>query len=168
MSEKRIICDGLEINYKGLFEINDLLRKIDEITATRGYAKFEKRREQLTRETHREFKMELRPTKKKSDYFALMIKIRMHITNMEDVEVTRDKIKMRLNKGNINMIFDAWTTTDYEWRWEQKPLFYFLRNIFERAIYKFHTDKHTGELDDDCHFIKNNIKAYLELQKFAK
>jgi hypothetical protein len=165
MSEKKLYLDGLELNYEGLFDLKALLKTIDSLAKQRGYAKGEKRREELVRAAGKEFKMELRPSKKKTDYFALMVKLRIHITNMTDVEVVKDDVKTIMNKGNINIIFDAWTTTDYEMRWEQKPLFYFLRNIFERTIYKFHTDRFAGELIDDTHFIMNNIKAFLNLGK---
>ena len=166
MSEKKLYLDGLELNYEGLFDINALLKAIDGIIKDRGYVKGEKRREEMIKAEGREFSMELRPVKKKTDYFVLMVKMRIHITNMTDVEVEKDDVRTMMNKGNISIIFDAWTTTDYELRWEQKPLFYFLRNLFERAIYKFHTDRYSDELIDDTHFFYNNIKAFLNLGKF--
>lgn len=166
MTEKRLVVDGLEIDYKGLFDLNGLLKEIDKVSAERGYAKNEKRRIEKVLPEGKEFSMELRPTKKKAEYFALMLKIRMNITNMKDVEVLRDNVPTRLNEGEIHIIFDAWTTTSYEWRWEQKPLFYFLRNMFDRFVYKFHTDRYLDELSDDCHFVHNNVKAYLNLHQF--
>jgi len=168
MSEKKLYLDGLELNYEGLFNLNELLKAIDSIIKDRGYAKGEKRREETIKSTGREFSMELRPVKKKTDYFVLMIKMRISVTNMTDVEVLRDDVRTIMNKGNVSIIFDAWTTTDYEYRWEQSPLFYFLRNLFERVIYKFHTDRFADELIDDTHFFYNNIKAYLNLGKISE
>ena len=166
MSEKKLYLDGLELNYEGLFDLKALLKTIDGLVKQRGYGKGEKRREELIRAGGREFSMELRPVKKKTDYFVLMVKMRISITNMTDVEVVKDDARTIMNKGKVNILFDAWTTTDYELRWEQKPLFYFLRNLFERGIYKFHTDRYSDELIDDTHFIYNNIKAFLNLGKF--
>ena len=167
MSEKRLAIDGLELNYKGLFDIHDLLKEIDKVTSAKGYVKEEKRRAETVRPEGKEFSMELRPIKQKTEYEALMIKMRINITNMKDVEVVMDNVKTKLNEGNINIIFDAWTTTDYEFRWEKKPLYWLLRNIFDRVIYKFHIDKYMSELIDDCHFIHNNIKSHLELHHFV-
>ena len=163
MAEKTLVIDGLELNYKGLFDVNGLLKKIDKNIVERGYSKGEKRREERITASGKEFSIELRPVKRKTDYEAVMIKIRIEITNLKDVEVMRNKVKTKMNQGNVHMLFDAWTTTDYEWRWEQKPLFYFLRNLVERITYKFHTDKFFSEVSDDTHFVYNNIKAYLEL-----
>ena len=166
MSEKKLYLDGLELTYEGLFDLKEFLKAIDSIIKDRGYVKGEKRREEVIKSTGREFSMELRPVKKKTDYFVLMVKMRISITNMTDVEVEKDDVRTVMNNGNISIIFDAWTTTDYELRWEQKPLFYFLRNLFERGIYKFHTDRFADELIDDTHFFYNNIKAFLNLGKF--
>jgi len=166
MSEKKLYLDGLELDYEGLFDLNALLKAIDGVVKDRGYTKGEKRREDIIKSTGREFSIELRPVKRKTDYFVLMVKMRIYITNMTDVEVLKDDVRAMMNKGNISIIFDAWTTTDYEFRWEQSPLFYFLRNLFERIIYKFHTDRYADELIEDTHFMYNNIKAFLNLGKF--
>jgi hypothetical protein len=165
MSEKKLYLDGVVLDYEGLFGLNELLKTIDGLIKQRGYTKGEKRREEIITAGGKEFSIELRPVKKKTDYFVLMIKMRIHITDMTDVEVEKDNLKMMMNKGKVNILFDAWTTTDYEFRWEQKPLFYFLRNIFERVIYKFHVDRHAGELIDDTRFMMNNIRAFLNLGK---
>ena len=166
MAEKKLIIDGLELHYKGLFDVNLLLKEIDKVIAERGYVKAEKRRAEIVTSTGKEFSMELRPTKMKTEFLKLMIKLRISITNMTEVEVLKDKVKTKLDKGDINIIFDAWTITDYEFRWEKKPAFYFLRTFFEKGIFKFHTDRYSNELMDDCHFVYNNIKAHLNLHRF--
>ena len=166
MSEKRLVIDELELVYKGLFDINGLLQTIDKISADRGYAKNEKRRTESVTPTGKEFYMELRPVKKKTDFYVLMIKLRMSINNMRDVEVVKDGKKVILNEGEIRILFDAWTTTDFEFRWESNPVYYFLRNMFERVVYKVHTDQFLDELVDDTHFFHRNIKAYLNMHRF--
>lgn len=166
MSEKKLLIDGLELSYSGLFGIDGLLKTIDKVSEKLGYSKAEKRREEMIMPEGKELYMELRPTKVKTEYFALMIKIRMEITGIKDVEVLKDNMRTRSNEGRIHVLLDAWTTTEYEFRWEQKPLFYFLRNLFERFVYKFHVDRFEDELVTDCHTIRDEIKAYLELHKF--
>ena len=166
MTEKQLVVDALELKYSGIFDMNELFKTIDKYTGKRGYAKGEKRREEKVTPSGKELSMELRHIKKKSDYFQLMIKMRLSITNIKDVEVVKDNVKKRMQQGNILIIFDAWTTTDMEWRWEQKPWFVFARELFERVIYKFHTERHYDELSDDCHYVYENIKAHLNLHKY--
>jgi len=166
MSEKRLVIDELELNYKGLFDINGLLKTIDQIAKDRGYVKNEKRRTEAVTQKGKEFYMELRPVKRKTAYYVLMIKLRMSIHNMREVEVVKDKTKVILNEGEVKILFDAWTTTDFEFRWESSPVYYILRNLVERVVWKVHTDRYLDELVDDCHFFHKNIKAYLNMHRF--
>ena len=165
MTEKNLVVDGIEINYQGFFDLNGLLKTIDKYSSEKGYSKEEKRRSEKVTPSGKEFSIELRHTKKKSDFEILMIKMRMNITNIKDAEVIREGIKTRLQKGNVNIIFDAWIISEYETRWEQKPWYYFLRSIYERSIKVIFTGKLEGEVSNDCHHIYDNIKAHLNLYK---
>ena len=44
MTTKRLVVDGLELNYDGMFSLKSLLDNIDKSLSSRGYAKNEKRR----------------------------------------------------------------------------------------------------------------------------
>lgn len=166
MPEKKIVIDGLELHYEGLFDLNDLLATIDKYSEEKGYVKREKRRQEIVTPSGKEFSIELRPTKIKTEYYVLMIKLRINITNMKEVEVLKNNVKTRMNEGKINMIFDAWVLTDYRKRWEQKPGFYFLRALVDRYIYKVYSEKYYGEVIDDTHFLHTNIKSYLMLHRY--
>lgn len=165
MTEKKLVIDGLQLKYDGLFDLNKLLKEIDKRTSERGYTKAEKRRHEKVKPESKEFSIELRPSKIKTENDGLMIKIKMTITNLKEVEVLRDKVKTKLNKGNILMIFDAWKLSIHEKRWEHKPGFYFLRTLVDRFIYHFR-DEFEDELVEDTHYIHKEIKAHLQLHLF--
>ena len=77
MSEKKLYLDGLELIYEGLFNLNELLKAINAIVKDRGYVKGEKRREEVIKSTGREFSMELRPVKRKTDNkIAIILMVR--------------------------------------------------------------------------------------------
>jgi len=166
MAEKNLVIDGLELHYEGLFDLDTLLKVIDQYTAERGYTKSEKRRQEIVTPSGKEFSIELRPTKIKAEYYAIMIKIRINITNLKEVEVLRNNVKTKLNEGHISIIFDAWTKTDFKQRWEQKPLFYFLRTLVDKYIYRFYSEKYYDELIEDTHFVHTNVKAHLQLHRY--
>jgi hypothetical protein len=166
MVEKTLVLDGLELNYQGIFDLNKLLRTIDELLSERGYKKSEKIREEIIKPTGKYFNIELRPGKAMTEFYSLMIKIRIEISDLQEVEVIVDNVKRTMNKGNVNMLFDAWTTTDYEHRWEQTPWYWILRGFFEKFFFKVHTDKYFNVLVDDTHHIYNNVKAHLNLHRF--
>jgi len=166
MGEKKLVIDGLELHYEGLFDLDKLLEIIDKYVKERGYSTAEKRRHETVKTKSKQFSMELRPTKIKTEYYSLMIKIRINISNLKEVEVMKDDVKTKLHKGDITMLFDAWTTTDYKNRWENKPLYYFLLILVDKFIYKFHSGKFYGEVLEDTHYIYNNIKAHLNLHRY--
>jgi hypothetical protein len=166
MPEKKLVIDGMELHYEGVFDLHGLLRAIDKYAEERGYSKREKRRQEIVTPSGKEFSIELRPAKVKTEYYTLMIKIRINITNMEEVSVMKGKAKKKMHKGNVDMLFDAWAITDYRRRWQQKPYYFFLRALVDRFVWHFHFDKFQGELVDDTNFLHKNIKAYLNLHRY--
>lgn len=126
MSEKRLIIDQLRLNYSGLFNLGDMFRTIDAWFYEKGYDRHEKKNEEQILPSGRFVEIELRPWKKTTDYAKNEIRLRIFVKDMKDVEVEKDGVKLRLQQGDIHMIFDAFLETDYENRWESKPMFYFL------------------------------------------
>ena len=106
MAEKNLILDGLQMHYEGIFSVDELFKTIDKYASEKGYSKVEKRRKEIITPNGKELSIELRPTKTKTEYLKLMIKIRIKIINLKDVIVIRDKRKEKLNQGNITMILD--------------------------------------------------------------
>ena len=166
MVEKNLVVHGLELKYKGVFDLNKLLSKIDSLIAEKGYKRVEKKRREYVMEKGKEFSIELRPVKKKTDYHDLMIKIRINIVNLQDVEIVVDDIKKKMHQGEVDIIFDGFTYTDYKGRWEQTPWYWFVRSMLERIFFQVHTGKYVGELIEDVHYFYNEVRAHLHLHRF--
>jgi len=64
------------------------------------------------------------------------------------------------------MIFDGYVETDYENRWENKPIFYFLRALIDKYIYRIYTDKFESMLVADVHHLHTRIKSFLNLYRY--
>src|SRR3989338_3456657 len=118
MAEKKHIIDGLELNYSGYFNLNELTEAIDKCQKDRGYLKSEKRTDEKVYPSGKDISIELRPTKKFADYYTTMITMVIMITGMKDVEVEKEGRRKWMSQGNIRITFDGWTTTDFEFRWE--------------------------------------------------
>lgn len=167
MSEKSLVINGMQFNYKGVFEFDELIKAINKAVEERGYAKHEKKFEEKVKPEGKEMFIELRPRKAKTAYYQLMIKMRITMKNVTEVQVKLDDIPRKMNKGEINIIFDAWTTTDYENRWGNKPWFYFLKGIINKYIYKFPLEAgFSGEVADDTRYVYNQVRAALGLYKY--
>ena len=84
-----------------------------------------------------------------------------------EVTMEVDGIPKNFNQGEINIIFDSWTTTDMAERWNQKAWFFFLRTIIDKLIYKFPMDEaFYGEGAADVNYIYNQVRSHMGLYKF--
>ena len=167
MSEKKLVIDQLKLNYEGLFEVNELFKMVDAWFYEKGYDKYEKKNEEQVLPTGREILLELRPWKKTTDYAKNEIRVRIFMHGVKDVEVEKEGAKVKMNQGEVQMVFDGYLETDYENRWENKPFFYFLRTLFDKYIYKGYISKFEGNLVNDVHDLHTRIKAFLNMYRYS-
>src|SRR3989344_7156201 len=167
MSEKKIVVDKLRLTYEGLFSIQDLYKLIDTWFREKGYDKRERIAHERVTPDGKYIELEIEPWKKYTDYVKSEIKMRMIFSDVKEVEVEQEGVKVVLNQGKIQMVFDAYLTTDYEHRWEQKPLFYFLRAIFDRYIYRVYTGKYEQHVIEDTNQMHAQISSFLNLYRYG-
>jgi hypothetical protein len=165
MPEREVIIDKLRMTYEGLFSVAELYTMIDEWFREKGYDKKESKNIEVVRPEGKQIELVLEPWKKVTDYAKNIIKIRILMTDIKDVEVEKDHTKVKLNQGKIQLVFDAFMETDYESRWEGKPIFYFIRTVFDKYFYKpFLAGFETGVKADTMDLHKR-IAAFLNLYR---
>ncbi len=165
MSEREVVIDKMRLTYEGLFDVVELYKLIDRFFKEKGYDKRERHNSERITPEGKFIELELEPWKKITDYAMNVIKLRIVMSDVTEVVVKKDNVKVRLNKGKINMVFDAYIETDYEHRWEGKPLFFFLRTIFDKYVFRPYTSGFRKNVIDDCNHLYNKIKAFLNLYK---
>ena len=82
---------------------------------------------------------------------------------MIDAEIERDGKKEKTNKGEVKMEFIVDLVKDYEEKWEDEPLWKFLRGIYEKYIIKTTSDEYEDRLEEDALEYIDQIKAFLQL-----
>jgi len=166
MAEREMIVDHLRLTYEGLFDASQLYKMIDEWFRTKGYDKWEIKNIEKVRPEGKYIEVILMPWKKMTDYLMFEIKVRMIITNLKEVEVEKDGRKVRLNQGSVQLVFDGYFTTDYEKRWEEKPMYFFIRAIMDKFFLNPYTDKYKGLLISDVNHLHSTVKAFLNLYRY--
>jgi len=111
--------------------------------------------------------MDFEPFRKFTDYAKSIVKIRAQFQKVKDVVVERDNKKVKLQEGTVLISFDGILETDYEHRWESKPVFYVLRTVFEKYLYRPFISGFERGVREDTMALKNNLKAFLNLTKYA-
>ena len=86
-----------------------------------------------------------------------------HILGMKDAEVEIEGKKVKTNKGEVEIVFKANIIKDYEKRWEDKPLWKFLRGIYEKYIIRETIDEFEDDLEDDVKDMIKDLKAFLRI-----
>ena len=94
------------------------------------------------------------------------IKIIINATNLKHVEVEQKGLKKKMYRGEINITFTSYLITDYEHAWELKPMYYFIRMLIDKFIYKGYTEEVKNEivtLTNECY---DEIRSYLNMHRY--
>jgi len=167
MAERLIIVDKERLTYEGLFDAKGLFDVMKDWASDRGYWLIEKRHGEATKPEGKYIDMDFEPFKKLTDYAKSVVKIKAQFQEVKDVVVERDGKKVKLQEGRVLLTFDGILETDYEHRWETKPLFYILRTVFEKYVYTPFISGFERGVRQETLTLKNNLKAYLNLEKYA-
>jgi len=168
MAERETLVDNYRIQYEGLLSVVDLYTMIDEYFEEKGYDKREKKNIERVSPEGKFIEIELEPYKKITDYAKSSIKVRLQMKNIKEIEVERDGVKVRLNQGSVNIVFSCYLETDYEHKWETKPMFYFMRVLYDKFIYASYTSQYKGEVVNDFNQLISQIKSFLNLYRATK
>lgn len=161
-AEKDLIINNRELKYKGIFHVDELFASINRALEERGYAKREKKTEEVVTETGRNTYVELRPYKVKTNYLAMLLKIKINLDQVQEVVEEVDNAKIRYQQGNVNIYFDAWILTDWQLRWNMSPLTFFLKGFINKFLYIFPLEAGaTGELAGDTAYVYARVKKLL-------
>jgi len=166
MAERYTVVEQEKINYRGLFDINELTKNIEKWLRTRSYDKRILLDEEHVYEKHKYIHMKWQPYKKITDYIKFELRIWIYITNVTSVTKEIDGVKKKLNHGDMDIIIDAFMYTDYENRWENRAMYFFIRTMFDKFIYKMETVKFESMIRDQAMELKAEISSFLNLYRF--
>jgi len=167
MAERLIVVDRDRLEYDGVFDAKEVLRVMQQWSSDKGYWLIEKKHGESTKPEGKYIDMEFEPFKKFTDYAKGIIKIRAQFNEVKDIVIERDGKKVRMQEGKILILLSGILETDYEGRWEGKPLFYVLRTVFEKYVYGPFISGFERGVKEDVMSLKNNLKAFLNLTRFT-
>ncbi|HLD33785.1 MAG TPA: hypothetical protein VJB66_03590 [Candidatus Nanoarchaeia archaeon] len=167
MAQKLLVVNALKVKYKGVFKIEDLFRVLRECITARGYSYHEKRFEERVTEKGKDLFIELRPLKVKTAWTSLTMFLRIQMTNIREVHLEVDKITTTFQEGDLLITLDGWVTYGTRQRWGNKPVFYFIKSVFNKYVYQFPIERNlSGEVASDTSYLYNQLKAHLNLYQY--
>lgn len=157
----RIVMD-LAITKKAKFSMIDLYRTLKAWFDLHEYSFFEREYEDVIKKDKKSVMLKWRGKKWIDDYSAFRINLKFTLKNYETIKTKQGK----LVEGDLKITFNAEIETDYEAKWENKPVLKFTRGFFDKFVATSKRERYEKELKEDTHDIFNRTKSYLNLQKF--
>lgn len=168
MSETRILVDHVKFEYNGIFDIHNLFKHIQSWLLERAYEKKVSKNFQFDGKTGKFIEWQIEPWKKISDYYRFIIKLRILIYDMNDVEVEKGEKKVKLGQGRVICVLDAFLEHDYEHRWDDNPMMFFIRTMYDKFLFKAYTERFEQRLTYDAHHLFDSIESYFNVYKHYK
>ncbi len=166
MVETKLIIDKLTVLYDGIFEVKELYKTLDGWFKDNSYERKERLSSELVRESSKEIELILEPWRGFSDYARTRLVVRAIMKGVKEVEVEKEGVKMKMQKGKVEIYIDAFIDTDIEGRWETRPLYFFIRTLVDKYIYKFYSDRYEKQVKKDVTNLHSHIKSFLNLYRF--
>lgn len=168
MSDTRLIVDHQKLEYEGPFDLNDLIMMIQKFSFERGFdRKLEKDFEQNTK-TGKQVEWQISHWKKVTDYVKNILRIRILVTDYVKVDSIKDKKKVKVGNGKIIIFFDGLLEFDYFHKMDSRPIFMFMRVLFDKFVYKLYTERFEQRLTYDLNHLYHEVEKFLNLYRHYK
>jgi len=167
MSERLIVVDLEQVSFEGVFDAKGVVATMKDWAFDAGYFIIEKKHGESVTQEGKWVDMDMEAIKKLTDYAKSIVKIRLQFQDVKDIVVERDGKKVKVQEGKVELTLSGVLETDYEGRWESKPLFYVMRTIFEKYVLTPFVHGYERTVRHDLMLLKDNVKSYLNLAKDA-
>ena len=166
MTERTLVVDQLKFTYEGLFNASEVYKLVDGWFYEKGWDKNEFMNQELVTPTGRQIKIILEPWKTITDYFKLVMRVKIHMNDVKDVEIEKDGQKIKVNQGEIRMIFDGYVLSDRQGIWNSKPIWWFLSILSNKYLFRENYGRAERWILSDVDDLYQKVKSFLNVYKY--
>lgn len=163
MVEKDIVFKG-KIKHTGIFDFKEFYRFCYVWLIDKEYFVTEKEYNEKLDPAGKEIKVVWEAKRKISDYFRFFLKVSWRTLGMKDIEVEKEKVRIGMNKGYIEIGVEAVLEKDYEHRWESGAFLKFLRGLYDRYVIRGRIESYEEEIHSEADEFLAQAKAFLALE----
>ncbi|MBN2423283.1 hypothetical protein JXB41_08730 [Candidatus Woesearchaeota archaeon] len=165
--EQQHVIAGQQINYSGIFNYAELFKLIDRFFKKNSFEKLVLEDKEDITKKGKSIHIRLRPFKEfKGKSARLEVQLWITIDNMVDIVKKIDNKKIKLSKGNVNIVIDAFVLYNQRGKWECRAEYVFIRTIFDKFLMKSATKDYEGMVKETALELKNELNSFLNLNKF--
>ncbi len=163
MSEKDKVY-GSKVKQTGIFDYKELYRFNWNWLVDNQYDITEKVYGEKIGPAGKEVDIEWDATRKISDYFKFQIKATWKILGMTNVEVEKNGAKIKMQKAQVEIKVDGILVKDYESKWEDNPLYKWLRTAYDKYLVRGRIESYEAKLIGEVDEFIAQIKSFLALE----
>ena len=167
MAERHMIIDHLKLSYEGLLNVSELYALISAWFYEKGWDWYEKMNEEQLLPGGKQFHLVIEPFRNITDYYTLVIALKLNIADVHEVTVEHEGKKLQLQQGTLHLTFDGYVVSDRKGKWEQKPFLWFLGIIIEKYFYRAPARLAEERLKDDVEDLHSRIKKFLNTFQYT-
>ncbi len=169
MSEIDYVVTDLKVSQKAIFDMQQLLNLLKSWSTSHKYKFSEKFYQDIEKEQEaKDIKIEVQCERTATDYLLYMIKFKLSVKDIKNVQITNHNRKLKLNAGTVELSFESFIKKDYMDKLENKPVLKFFRAIYDKFMIGDKLKDHEKELKDETYEFYNEVKSFLNLYKFEQ
>ena len=164
MPDRDYVGDILQVSYKGVFDFDGLYKSLCGWFKKHRYTFNELDYKEFKERGERKLHVKWEGKRRVTDYVVYTIEVGFQLNDYADVKV---KNKKRVG-GDLGVKIIAYLAKDYEETWSRKSWLKFIREIYDRFVIGGKNLEMQNELLGEMKILRNEIKAFLNLQKLKK
>jgi hypothetical protein len=159
MVEVDVVLKDVVILKEGYLDIRDLYKLIQTSLKNMKYPLLVEKEHSVI---SNKVKIKLDAKKALNDYTRLVLK-----TTIEGSNIKKIKLKSKETyEGKFKVKLESEIEKDYEDEYEGKPIFKFFRELFDYIVKASDFSKFNKMSKNDLYILRDEIKAYFEIEKF--
>ena len=164
MVEKKQIVYDLMLKYNGPLSVEEFYSETEKWMREKGMHKELKRKSEQVTPKGRRIEWIIEAWKSFDHDNKEVVRLRALFDTVKEVNIKRKNRSIRFNEGDVFIVIEGFLETQLAKRWTQKPMYFFLRTLYDKYIWPI-LNKYDGEVLADSYDLHKRLKAFFDVYK---
>jgi hypothetical protein len=167
MVEKKHVVHDLMLRYSGPLSIEGFYKEVEDWMREKDMHKELKKKSEDVISKGKRIEWIIEAWKNPQRTVKTLVRLRALFDDVKEVRMKRKGKNIKINEANAHIHIDGWIETSLTSRWTQKPLYTFLRTLYDKYIWNIGTviESYEGVVNADSYNLHKRLKAFFELYK---
>jgi len=165
MGHLKIIVDHDKIDYSGPVDVTGLFNMIENFIFYMGFDKRQDKDFEQNTPNGKFIEWQISPWKWITDYTRYIIKVRVLGYDIVKADTVHNGKKAKVESGRILIVIDGFVEYDLQSKWQDKPILFFLSQLYDKFIFKVYTERFEHMLVNDINHLHDQIEKFLNVYR---